>query len=82
MKVLKSTIITLLLTATQVMAYGDAANGAGPSLLMVCLMGFGAMILVFQVFPAVMLFCGMVKGLITSTGKSTTKVAAGNYHKV
>jgi hypothetical protein len=82
MKVLKSTLITLLLTATQVMAYGEAGNGAGPSLLMICFMGFGAMVIVFQVFPAVMLFCGMVKGLVSSTGKRTTEGAAGNSHKV
>jgi len=74
MKVLKSTVISLLLTATQVMAYGEAADGAEPSLLMICFMGFGAVIIVFQIFPAVMLSLGMAKGLLP--GKSGNGAAA------
>jgi hypothetical protein len=81
MKVLKSTIASLLLTATQVMAYGEAANGEGPSLLMICFMGFGALVIVFQIFPAAILFWGMAKGLITSAGKSGHEATAGNPDK-
>ena len=81
MKVLKSTIISLLITVTEVMAYGGGADGEGPSLLMICLMGFGALIIVFQIFPAIILFLGMVKGLVSSAGKNTHEASAGSADK-
>ena len=81
MKVLKSAILTLLLTATQVMAYGEGTNGESPSLLMVCFMGFFALIIVCQVFPAAMLFWGMVKGLVSSADKKTNGAVAGSSDK-
>ncbi len=80
MKVLNSTILTLLITATQAMAY-EGATGEGPSLLMICFMGFGALIIVMQVFPAAILFWGMFKGLISSTGKNAKEAAAGSSDK-
>jgi hypothetical protein len=75
MRVLKSTIIAMLITATEALAYGGGANGEGPSLLMILFMGFGALVVVFQIFPAVMLFCGMVKGLMPAA-KGAKEAAA------
>ena len=69
MKVLKSLIITLLITATQALAFGGGADAEGPSLLMILFMGFFAVIIVFQIFPAAVLFAGMVKGLLSSRAK-------------
>jgi hypothetical protein len=45
--------------------------------MMILFMGFGAVILVFQIFPALILFCGMVKGIVSAT-RSTKEVAAPN----
>jgi hypothetical protein len=75
MRVLKSTIIAMLLTATEALAYGGGTSGEGPSFLMVLFMGFGAVVIVFQIFPAVMLFCGMAKGLMLAA-KSTQEATA------
>ena len=70
MRVLKSTIIALLITATEALAYGGGESGEGLSFMMILFMGFGSVILVFQIFPALILFCGMVKGIVSAT-KST-----------
>ncbi len=78
MKVLKSLIIALLLTATQALAYGGGADGEGPSLLMILFMGFFAVIIVFQLFPAAVLFAGMVKGFVSSRAKEGKEAAADN----
>jgi hypothetical protein len=76
MRVLISTIAALLVTVSQVMASGGS-NGEPVSILMILFMGFGALILVFQLFPAVVLFIGMVKGLIAPAVKKS-EAAAGD----
>jgi len=79
MRVLKSTIIAMLLTATEALANGGGASEEGLSFMMILFMGFGAVILVFQIFPALILFCGMVKGIVSV--KSTKDAAAGSSDK-
>jgi hypothetical protein len=79
MRVLKSTIIAMLLTATEALANGGGATEEGLSFMMILFMGFGAVILVFQIFPALILFCGMVKGIVSV--KSTKDAAAGSSDK-
>ena len=78
MRVLISTIAALLVTVSQVMAAGG--NNAEPvSVLMILFMGFGALILVFQLFPAVVLFVGMVKGLMAPVvKKDEAKAGSGD----
>ena len=56
--------------ATEALANGGGASEEGLSFMMILFMGFGAVILVFQIFPALILFCGMVKGIVSAT-KST-----------
>ena len=68
MRILISTIAAMLVTVSQVMASGGG-NGEPVSFLMILFMGFGALILVFQLFPAVVLFVGMVKGLMAPAVK-------------
>jgi hypothetical protein len=80
MRVLISTIVALLITVSQVLA--SAGGGGEPvSFLMILFMGFGALILVFQLFPAVVLFIGMVKGLMAPATKSDEAVAASGDKK-
>ncbi len=76
MRVLISTLAALLVTVTQVLAAGG--NNSEPvSFLMILFMGFGALILVFQLFPAVVLFIGMVKGLLAPAARKEKAAASG-----
>jgi hypothetical protein len=68
MRVLISTIAALLVTASQVMASGGG-NAEPLSILTILFMGFGALILVFQLFPAVVLLVGMIKGVMAPADK-------------
>jgi len=74
MRVLISTIAALLVTVSQVMASGGS-NGEPVSTMMILFMGFGALILVFQIFPAIVLFIGMVKGILAPAVKKEEAAA-------
>ena len=74
MRVLISTIAALLVTVSQVMA-AEGGNAEPMSILMILFLGFGALILVFQLFPAVVLFVGMVKGLMAPAVKKEKAAA-------
>jgi hypothetical protein len=77
MRVLISTIAALLVTVTQVCASGGGA--AEPlSFLMILFMGFGALILVFQLFPAAVLLVGIIKGILAPAVKKDEAATAGN----
>ncbi len=57
-----------------------AASGAesdGMGIVTILFLGFGALIVMFQLFPGVMLFCSMVKGLMSKAEPDTAK-AKGN----
>jgi hypothetical protein len=60
-----------------------AGGGSGEpvSILMILFLGFGALILVFQLFPAVVLFVGMLKGLMAPAVKKDEAAAAPNLDK-
>jgi hypothetical protein len=74
MRVLISTIAALLVTVTQVCASGgDAAEPL--SFLVILFMGFGALILVFQLFPAAVLFVGIIKGILAPADKKDEATA-------
>jgi hypothetical protein len=77
MRVLISTIAALLVTVSQVMASGGS-NAEPMSLLAILFMGFGALVLVFQVFPAVVLFIGMIKGLMAPAVKKDEAAASAD----
>jgi len=79
MRVLTSTLIALLVTVSQVLASGGS-NTESVSLLTILFMGFGALILAFQVFPALVLFIGMIKGLMAPAVKKD-KIAAASGNK-
>ena len=78
MKVLDATFASLVTTASQVLASQGGADGESPRLLMMLFLGFGALILVFQVFTAIMLLSGMLKGMFSAAGKSLNEAMAGN----
>lgn len=62
MKHITTYVIAIMASATPVLASGDGES-AGISLLMLLFLGFGALIIVCQLIPSLMLFCSMIKGL-------------------
>lgn len=81
MRVLISTIALLLVTISQVWA----SEGGDPeplSFLAILFMGFGALILVFQIFPAVVLFVGIIKGVLApAVKKDGAGTASGDTNR-
>lgn len=71
MKTIIATILSLLITTTQVLAIGNAGNGETLGLLTTFFIAFGILIILFQLLPGLMLFGGMIKGLFSSTEKKT-----------
>ena len=69
----RNTLIALFTFTTAAFA----ANGAGDTeggFLLSLFIGFFALILVFQIVPASLLFIGMIRGLISSDSKDVTEV--------
>lgn len=54
---------------TSIVFAADAAADGNSSLLLTLFLGFFALIVVFQLVPAVLLFSGMVKGLFSGQNK-------------
>jgi hypothetical protein len=69
-----TTIVTaMLLDATPVLASGGEET-TGTSLLVFLFLGFGALIIVCQLIPSLLLFFSMIKGLFeTAVHKSIPK---------
>ena len=72
MKMLRILLSMVVGSASAVYAAtGAPSEGAG--LLTYCFVGFFAMIVVFQLVPAMVLFAGMVKGLFSHAEKTSLK---------
>ena len=68
--ILNSLILLAGLSST---AFAAAeTGGVGSSFLLTLFIGFFALIIVFQLVPAVLLFSGMVKGLVAREHKAET----------
>ncbi len=65
---LRNTLIALITFSSPAFAAGSGNTGEG-NLLLSLFIGFFALIVVFQLVPAVILFVGMVKGLISKDSK-------------
>jgi hypothetical protein len=70
MKRTMTTLGALMAMATPVMAAGSMET-EGTSLVTILLVGFGALIVVGQLIPALVLLSGMVKGLFRATATKT-----------
>lgn len=75
MKTMSATILSLLISATYALASGSGANGEGLSFLATLFIGFGILIIVFQTVPALLLFTGLVKGLLSPADKKANATA-------
>lgn len=71
---LRNTLIALITFSSSAYASGSGSTGEG-NLLLSLFIGFFALIVVFQLVPAVILFVGMVKGLVS---KDSKKVESSN----
>ncbi len=68
-------LITLLAFSSTVYAAGTTGAGGG-NLLLTLFIGFFALIVVFQLVPAVILFIGIVRGLL---GKESKKAESSSH---
>ncbi|MCF6267336.1 MAG: hypothetical protein L3J57_12425 [Desulfuromusa sp.] len=65
---LRNTAIALITFSST--AFAASNNGAGEgNLLLTLFIGFFALIVVFQLVPAVILFVGIIKGLVSKDNK-------------
>jgi hypothetical protein len=70
-------LISLIITASQALAANGAPEAGSLGLLAIFFIGFGAMIILFQFIPGIMLMAGMLKGAF-SLGRNDTHEVAGN----
>ncbi|RII28291.1 MAG: hypothetical protein CXR30_13900 [Geobacter sp.] len=76
MKTIFTTILSLLITGTQAMASGNGNNGESLGLMATLFIAFSILIVVFQLFPGIMLFGGMIKGLFSHENKKSSPLLA------
>ncbi len=69
----RTILVTLIWIASAVAAEGKESEGSG--LLVSLFIGFGALIIVFQLVPSLILFGSMLKGLFTKTAKEAALTA-------
>ena len=68
-------IIAVLGAAISPVLAGDGTEVNGSSLLAILFLGFGAMIIVCQLIPGLVLFCSMIRGLFAKSLKKSMPVA-------
>jgi hypothetical protein len=80
MKALLTTLaVTLACVTPALAANGNTAKGS--SILLILFLGFGALIVVFQFVPGLVLFATMLKGLFTAAPKKAAAGGPGGYKK-
>jgi hypothetical protein len=78
MKIMMKSLATIMVGATPALASSDPET-MGSSLLVFLFLGFGALIVVLQLVPSMLLFGSMLKGLFGGAGnhplpKSGTRI--------
>lgn len=75
-------IIAILGITTSLALAGEGGEAMGSSLFVILFLGFGALIVVCQLIPGLMLFCSMMKGLFGKAAKKTLPVTDETEEKV
>ena len=70
MKALYTVLLTMAMTATNALATSGGET-VELNIMTVLFMGFGALIIVFQLIPGVILFAGMIKGALSPADKKS-----------
>jgi hypothetical protein len=65
---IRNSLIVLISVSTS--AYAAEAGSGGGSFLLTLFIGFFALLIVFQLIPAVLLFAGLLKGLFVRDHKA------------
>ena len=65
MKTIVSTLVSLMITATHAMAAGGDGEGMSLSLIVIFFVAFGALIMLFQAVPALLMIWEMFAGLFS-----------------
>jgi len=65
MKTIVSTLVSLMITATHAMAAGGDGEGMSLSLIVIFFVAFGALIMLFQAVPALLMIWEMFTGLFS-----------------
>lgn len=76
---LVNTIAITLVVAANAFADGNTSDQEG--WLWTLFIGFGALIIVFQLVPATVLFGTMLKGLFSATAKKTAMASADKHEQ-
>ncbi len=79
---IRNILITLLIGSASVAFAASGAESEENSLLLGLFLGFGALIIVFQLFPGAMLFYSMVKGLFSTTRKEETAPVSKESNRI
>jgi hypothetical protein len=74
MKTAYAIILSLVITGTQALASGGGSEGEGLSLFATFFIAFGALIIMFQFVPGIILFVGMLKGLFSPADKKSVDI--------
>ena len=67
---LRTLLVTLAMVTPALAANGNAVKGS--SILLILFLGFGALIVVFQFIPGMVLFFSMLKGLFTAASRKVS----------
>jgi hypothetical protein len=70
MKLITAVLTTIMVNETSALA-SSGQETMGTSLLVLLFLGFGALIVVCQLIPSIVLFCSMFKELFDSATKGT-----------
>lgn len=70
MKLIMTVFTAIMVEVTPALA-SSGQESVGTSLLVLLFLGFGALIVVCQLIPGLVLFCSMLKGLFDSAAKNT-----------
>jgi hypothetical protein len=74
MKTAYAIILSLVITGTQALASGGGSEGEGLILFATFFIAFGALIIMFQFVPGIILFFGMLKGLFSPADKKSVDI--------
>ncbi|MCK4509832.1 MAG: hypothetical protein KAU27_14885 [Desulfuromonadales bacterium] len=66
-------LLSMVVGSASVVYATTATPSEGAGFLTYCFVGFFAMIIVFQLMPAMVLFAGMIKGLFSRPEKTSVK---------
>lgn len=80
MKAILTTLAVTLASVTPALA-ANVNEAKGSSILLMLFLGFGALIVVFQFVPGLVLFAAMLKGLFTASPKKASAGGPGDHTK-